>query len=56
MDSKKHAAFTRSAVTMSNKVNGKFSVFDGYSHGYNIELSEGKKNRTGLAFRRRWLA
>ena len=43
MDAKKHAAFTGSAVTMNNKVNGKFSVFDGYCHGYNIELSAGKK-------------
>jgi activator of HSP90 ATPase len=43
MDSKKHASFTGSKVTMSTKVNGKFSVFDGYCHGYNIELDEGKK-------------
>jgi activator of HSP90 ATPase len=43
MDSKKHAAFTGSKVTMSTKVNGKFSVFDGYAHGYNIGLIEGKK-------------
>jgi activator of HSP90 ATPase len=28
---------------MSAKVNGKFEVFDGYCHGYNIELVEGKK-------------
>ena len=43
MDAKKHAAFTGSPVKMSNKINGKFSLFDGYCHGYNIELSEGKK-------------
>jgi activator of HSP90 ATPase len=43
MDSKKHAAFTGSKVIMSAKINGKFSVFDGYCHGYNIELIEGKK-------------
>jgi activator of HSP90 ATPase len=43
MDQKKHAAFTGSNVTMSNKVNGKFNVFDGYCNGYNIELVEGKK-------------
>jgi activator of HSP90 ATPase len=43
MDSKKHTAFTGSKAIMSNKVNGKFSVFDGYCHGYNIELIEGKK-------------
>ena len=43
MDQKKHAAFTGSEVVMSKKVHGKFSVFDGYGHGYNIELTEGKK-------------
>lgn len=43
MDAKKHAAFTGSEVVMSKKVNGKFKVFDGYCHGYNIELAEGKK-------------
>ena len=43
MDEKKHAAFTGTAVKMSKKINGKFNVFDGYCHGYNIELIEGKK-------------
>jgi activator of HSP90 ATPase len=43
MDEKKIAAFTGSKVTMSKKLNGKFNVFDGYCHGYNIELIEGKK-------------
>ena len=43
MDEKKHAAFTSSEVSMSTEPNGKFSVFDGYCHGYNIELIEGKK-------------
>lgn len=43
MDPKKHAAFTGSKVSMSSKINGKFKVFDGYCHGYNIELIEGKK-------------
>ena len=43
MDPKKHAAFTGSEVIMSKKVNGRFRVFDGYCHGYNIELIEGKK-------------
>ena len=43
MDQKKHAAFTSSAVIMSRKVNGQFSIFDGYCHGYNIELIEDKK-------------
>jgi activator of HSP90 ATPase len=43
MDQHKHAAFTGSDVQMSKEVNGKFNVFDGYCHGYNIELKEGKK-------------
>lgn len=43
MDEKKIAVFTGSKVTMSKKLNGKFNVFDGYCHGYNIELIEGKK-------------
>jgi activator of HSP90 ATPase len=43
MDQKKHAAFTGTEVIMSSRSNGRFSVFDGYCHGYNIELIEGKK-------------
>jgi len=38
MDSKKHSAFTGSEVKMSYTPEGKFEVFDGYVHGYNIEL------------------
>ena len=43
MDPKKHAELTGSKVKMGKGVNGKFEVFDGYCHGYNIELSEGRK-------------
>lgn len=43
MDAKKHSQITGSKVSMSNEINGKFEVFDGYCHGYNIELIEGKK-------------
>lgn len=43
MDAKKHGAITESKVKMSRKINGKFNIFDGYCHGYNIELEEGKK-------------
>lgn len=43
MDEKKHAAFTGSKATISTKPKGKFRVFDGYCHGYNIELVKGKK-------------
>lgn len=43
MDAKKHSAITGSKVKMSIKPNGKFEVFDGYAHGFNIELERGKK-------------
>jgi activator of HSP90 ATPase len=43
MDEKKHAAFTGSKATIDSKLKGKFSVFDGYCHGYNMELVKGKK-------------
>jgi activator of HSP90 ATPase len=43
MDQKLHEAFTGSKATISTKVNGKFDVFDGYCHGYNIELVRAKK-------------
>jgi activator of HSP90 ATPase len=41
--SKKHAAFTGSGARISRKVGGRFSVFDGYATGKNVELVEGKK-------------
>jgi activator of HSP90 ATPase len=43
MDQRKHSAFTGTKVIMSTKVKGKFNIFDGYCHGYNIELIEGQK-------------
>ena len=43
MDPKKHGEFSGGKVTMSSKVKGKFNIFDGYIHGYNIELKEGEK-------------
>ena len=43
MDQKKHSAITGTKVIMSTKVNGKFNIFDGYCHGFNIELIEGKR-------------
>jgi activator of HSP90 ATPase len=43
MDQKKHSTFSGTKVFMSTKPKGKFNVFDGYIHGYNIELIEGKK-------------
>lgn len=43
MDSKRHGKLTGGKATISKKVNGKFSVYDGYAHGKNVELIEGKK-------------
>lgn len=43
MDAKNHAAFTGANAKIDKKVNGKFSVYDGYCHGYNIELVKNEK-------------
>ena len=43
MNQDKHSEITGSAVMMSNKINGLFSIFDGYCTGYNIELVENRK-------------
>lgn len=43
MDPEKHADFTGSDVEMNSEIQGTFEVFDGYCHGYNIELVEGQK-------------
>lgn len=50
MDQKKHAAFTGGKVEMSTEIKGEFNVFDGYCHGYNIELDKGKKIVQGWHF------
>jgi activator of HSP90 ATPase len=43
MDSKKHSKFTGDKATVSRKVGGKFSAFDGYSEGTNLELAPDSK-------------
>lgn len=43
MDAKKHSLFTGGRATISTKVGGKFSVYDGYATGKNIELIKDKK-------------
>lgn len=43
MDSKKHSEFTGSKCTISRKVGGKVSAYDGYIVGENIELVPDKK-------------
>lgn len=43
MDAKKHAKFTGGKATISRVVGGKFSVFDRYATGVNLELEPDKK-------------
>ena len=43
MDSKKNSLFTNGKASISKKVGGKFSAYDGYATGKNLELVEGKK-------------
>ncbi|MGD1118051.1 MAG: SRPBCC family protein [Dehalococcoidales bacterium] len=43
MDAKKHAKFTGGKATVSREVGGKFSVFDAYAKGVNVELVPDKK-------------
>lgn len=43
MDPKQHSKFTGASAKISPKVGGKFSVWDGYAEGENLELEPGKK-------------
>jgi len=43
MDSGKHSQFTGGEAKISRKVGGKFTAFDGYSEGVNVELVPDKK-------------
>ena len=43
MDSKKHTEFTVASAKISRKVGGKFTAYDGYIEGTNLELALGKK-------------
>jgi activator of HSP90 ATPase len=43
MDSKSHAAITGSPAKMSGVVGGRFTAWDGYIIGKNLELVRGKK-------------
>jgi activator of HSP90 ATPase len=43
MDSKKHAKFTGGKASISRKVGGKFTAFDDYCEGVNLELVPDKK-------------
>jgi activator of HSP90 ATPase len=43
MDSKKHSQFTGDKAKISREVGGKFSAFDGYADGTNLELVPDEK-------------
>ena len=43
MDSTKHSKFTESSASISRKVGGKISAYDGYINGVNLELIADKK-------------
>jgi activator of HSP90 ATPase len=43
MDAKKHAKFTGGKAAVSRAIGGKFSTFDGYAEGVNLELVPDKK-------------
>ncbi len=43
MDSKKHSQFSGGEAIISREVGGKFTAFDGYSEGTNLELVPDKK-------------
>jgi len=43
IDADKHSAFTGSKATCDPKVGGKFTAWDGYISGKNLELEKGKR-------------
>ncbi|HUP56750.1 MAG TPA: SRPBCC family protein [Bdellovibrionota bacterium] len=43
MTSKGHAAFTGGAARIDAKIGGKFSVYDGYITGVNVELARDRR-------------
>ena len=43
MDSRKHSQFTGGKASISGEVGGKFSAFDGYCEGINLQLVPDKK-------------
>ncbi len=43
MTAKEHAAFTGSKATCDAKVGGKFTAYDGYISGKNLELEPGRR-------------
>ena len=43
MDSRKHAKFTGDKASVSRKIGGKFTAYDGYISGVNLDLVQDKR-------------
>jgi activator of HSP90 ATPase len=43
MDSRKHSKFTGSKASISRRIGGKFTAYDGYIEGFNLELVPDEK-------------
>lgn len=43
LDSRKHSRLTGGKASISRKVGGRFTAFDGYAEGVNLELQSGRK-------------
>ena len=43
VDARKHSAFTGSKATCDTRVGGKFTAWDGYISGRNLDLDKGKR-------------
>ena len=43
MDSRKHSKFTDGKASISRRIGGKFTAYDGYIEGINLELVSDKK-------------
>jgi activator of HSP90 ATPase len=50
LDAKALTKMHEAKATMSKRPKGNFTVFDGYCHGYNIELIEGQKIEQAWVF------
>ena len=43
MDSRKHSKFTNAKASVNRRIGGKFTAYDGYIEGINLELAPDKK-------------
>jgi activator of HSP90 ATPase len=54
MDPSQHAEITKGEVNIDPVVGGKFSIFEGYAKGENLELLEGKRIKQKWWFDEGW--